>query len=112
MKEVIIKYKKLIFIWTAICLLALFINIFRVECQVTSNVSLLSDGHGDRGKIWPFVDIMGYNTWYPYNKEEHYFYCNGIFDQFYIQSFILYMGILIAFLTYKGLIAKKPIEQV
>ncbi len=109
MKKVLFKYRKVIYIWVAVNLLALMINAFEIYGEVSpSNYLLSSPGRGSSG-FWPFVKIVeqydGFERYADHNHDGTY--VNGLFYRYDFTEFLLYMGFLTMFLTYKAFMVKE-----
>ena len=126
MKKAIEKYKKFIFLYVLINLFALIVNAFNIDSHsyfgstpfnhdrqdvteiyyLTKYNSQIIYGH-DYSQVWPFVSFINEGRVLDYNYTDITF--NGIFYQYDISEFLLYIGILIAFLVYKAYIEKSPV---
>ena len=109
MKEIVIRYKKLIYIWTAVNLFALMLNVFEIYGKVSNSISLFCyPGYGSEG-FWPFVKIIKTSDGYSrYGDNDHNFTSlKGLFYQYDITEFMFYMVVLIAFLSYKAFMVKE-----
>ena len=108
MKDIVIRYKKLIYIWIAVNLLALMINSFNIYGEVGNNYLLSHPGYGSEG-FWPFVKIIeqynGFERYGHHNNDNTYL--NGLFYRYDITEFMFYMVLLIAFLSYKAFMVKE-----
>lgn len=104
MKNVIEKYKKGIFVYVLLNCFALIVNVFQIHNNTVSGsyttyyfTHVIMD---DANKLWPFV-----NYTYYYNVGYEISGFNGIFYQYDWSEFLLYIGLLVAFLVYKAYIA-------
>lgn len=94
------KYKKGIFVYVLINCFALVVNLFNVYVFTSSNPSYTFHyftryNFFDKNGLWPFVNFT-YQTNKGYSSESNGF--NGIFYQYHWREFILYIGLLVAFL--------------
>lgn len=110
MKKTIEKYKKFIWMWSIINLLALFVNSFNIEGDLTNKHELFflfTNSYGDSG-FWPLVKFVEFHDQFStYGTHDNdYTSFNGIFYQYDISEFLFYIGIIIAFLIYKAYIEK------
>lgn len=106
MKEVIEKYKKFVFVYTLINLFALLVNLFNIKGNFVNGFILTSRSF-NRG-TWPFVSYI--DTYYKGSSSGP-TYFTGIFYQYDISEFLLYMGILLSFLIYKAYIIVPQIKK-
>lgn len=112
MKKVIEKYKKFIFIYSLINCFALVVGLFNLDPSFnvgTEIIHLLGGGSNSSDHLWPFVPFYytiseGYLSGYGVFK--------GIFYQYGVAEFLLYMGILLFSLIYKAYIAKPVLKSV
>jgi len=119
MKKTIEKYKKLIFIWGGINCFALLVNTAGINFEFSNRHTLVNIFYNSWKSlpegVWPFVkfvedhdgnsNIITTGNLGTYGYTEF----NGIFYQYDISEFLLYMGILVAFLVYKAYITT-PIQ--
>jgi len=111
MKSIIEKYKTLIFVFVAVNLFALLVNVFDISISLGNGSHLFTDTKTRDNGLWPFVpyveDVDFYHT---YGTHAHdYTEFHGIFYGYDISEFLLYIGLLVAFLIYKAYIVKpKP----
>lgn len=102
MKTVIEKYKKFTFIYVIINCFAFLVNITNVKSYFTTGKSIFYYFTVVDNKVglYPFVSFLEF-------PEPGYYdtYFRGIFYQYGVAEFLLYMGILIGFLVYKAYIA-------
>jgi hypothetical protein len=119
MKEVIQKYKKLIFVWITVCLIGTMINILDVRGYIPSkmgetSISIFSsDNHDATQRVWPFVKFVeevdmsrSYVT-----NQYNYTRFNGIFYGFDTSEMVVYILLLLGFLTYKAYIVTPAIKE-
>lgn len=107
--EVVNRYKKLIFIWTAVNLFALMVNAFDIYGEFSSDLRLFCrPARGGEG-FWPFVKIVEHidKSEYYYDHDHDYYALNGLFYKYDLSEFIFYLVVLGGILTYIAFI-KKP----
>ena len=113
MKEIIGRYRKLIWIWIVFNLVALSVNVFGIQGHIRPRANLLTSkytfGEYDDTGLWPFVRLWG--TYSPQlrpgDRYSEFQLFNGIFYQYGLADFILYMIVLIGFLTYKAYVIQQ-----
>ncbi|MBC7721527.1 MAG: hypothetical protein H7068_05840 [Pedobacter sp.] len=116
MKEVIKKYRLLIFIWGSINLFALFVNVFNVHPEFVTKTEAwdkvyhyyyftrqpVAEEYIDKDEFYPSVTFNSHR--YLANTDIYYF--NGLFFHYDISEFLFYIGLLFMFLVYKSYISK------
>ena len=109
MKEIVYKYKKLIGIWVVVHATILTINLFDIRGGHWPNTLLTDYNKYPSTILWPFVKFAETHiTENPYGvpleKREVF---HGIFYGYDFTEFLLYIGLLVVFLTYKVVMVKE-----
>lgn len=134
MKGVIERYKMFIFIYTLINCFALMVNVFNIDTSTsytkltqTSYYPSLIEIHksyilthhvsNESNKFWPFINFT-YSDFRVTNKDyrgipveatSHEGF-SGIFYEYDVSEFVLYIGVLISFLIFKAYIITPKIK--
>ena len=104
MKEIVYKYRKLIWIWVVAHATMLAFNLLNIRGG-NSGAHLFTDYYSNPQRdLWPFVKFAETNygsTMYGGSHEQVDKF-HGIFYQYDWTEFLLYVGLLVVFLTYKA----------
>lgn len=111
MREIIEKHKRFVFFYLATATVALLVNVFKIKGSIGNDIDLFTRNSDTSNRaFWPFVEFWKYHTYnrHVYNTntgridDMTYTSFHGIFYQFGVAEFIVYVGLLFGFLFYKA----------